>query len=226
MRAEIASQTGVAIAIRSVPAIGYGFAGEIALVDSALIASDVARCMDEYGQLPLLQGRAAGWNKLASRFIMRVAQRHRRNSASRPEAGLDGHLLEGINLPPIRFFVFIAVSLLVFIVILRWTLRARTVAPAASLTGGVAFIIVVGGMCFAKFAATAGLPWPLYYGVPAAVTLALPPLAFRMQRSEFAWYVLSAFASSPLIHVAFSFFAGWHEYMPFWHIPSLWDLGS
>ena len=58
------------------------------------------------------------------------------------------------------------------------------------------------------------------------VTLALPPLAFRMQRSEFAWYVLLAFSSSPAIHAAFSFFAGWHEYMPFWHIPFLWDLGG
>ncbi|MGK5047370.1 hypothetical protein ACQ4WP_15925 [Janthinobacterium sp. GB4P2] len=129
-------------------------------------------------------------------------------------------------MPPIRFVVFIAASLLVLIGILRWTLRARPVMPAASLTGGIAFVIVVGGMCFAKFAATAGLPWPLYYGVPAVVTLALPPLALRMQGSEFAWYVLLAFASSPAIHAVFSFFAGWHEYMPFWHIPSVWDMGS
>ena len=129
-------------------------------------------------------------------------------------------------MPPIRSVVFIAVSLVVFIGILRWTLRARPVTQKASLTGSIAFVIVVGGMCFAKFAATSGLPWPLYYGVPAVVTLVLPPLALRMQRSEFAWYVLLAFASSPAIHAVFSFFAGWHEYMPFWHIPSLWDLDS
>jgi hypothetical protein len=39
----------------------------------------------------------------------------------------------------------------------------------------VAFVVVVVGMVFAKFGATAGLPWPLYYGLPAAVTLFLPP---------------------------------------------------
>jgi hypothetical protein len=120
-----------------------------------------------------------------------------------------------------RFLVFIAVSLVVFIGILRWTLRSRPVAPAAGAIGGIAFVVVVGGMCFAKFGATAGLPRPVYYGVPAATTLALPPLAFRMQRSEFAWYLLLAFASSPAIHAVFSFFVGWHEYMPFWRIPSL-----
>lgn len=142
----------------------------------------------------------------------------------RPKAGCNAHLLEGINLPPTRFFIFIVVSLLVFIGILRWTLRARPVMPTAGLTCGIAFVVVVVGMCFAKFGATAGFPWPVYYGVPAAATLALPPLAFRMQGSEFAWYVLLAFASSPAIHAVFSFFVGWHEYMPFWPIPSLWDM--
>lgn len=96
-------------------------------------------------------------------------------------------------------------------------------APAASLTGGVALVVVVVGMCFAKFGATIGLPWPVYYGIPAATTLALPPLAFRMQRTEIAWYLMLAFVSSPAIHAVFSFFVGWHEYMPFWHIPSAWD---
>lgn len=123
-----------------------------------------------------------------------------------------------------RFFIFIAVSLVVFIGILRWTLRARPVMPAASIIGGIAFIVVVVGMCFAKFGATVGFPWQVYYSVPAAATLVLPPLVFRMQRSEFTWYVLLAFASSPAIHAVFSFFVGWHEYMPFLHIPSLWDM--
>ncbi|MGK5032974.1 hypothetical protein [Janthinobacterium sp. MDT1-19] len=129
-------------------------------------------------------------------------------------------------MPPIRFVVFIAVSLVVFIGILRWTLRARPVTQKASLTGSIAFVIVVVGMCFAKFGAIAGFPWPLYYGVPAVVTLELPSLALRMQGSEFAWYVLLAFASSPAIHAVFSFFVGRHEYLPVWHIPSLLDMGT
>ncbi|MGZ5127280.1 MAG: hypothetical protein ACXWC1_31300 [Burkholderiales bacterium] len=127
-------------------------------------------------------------------------------------------------MPPIRFFVFVAVSLVLFIGILHWALRTRAVKPAAWIVGGVAFVVVVVGMGFAKFGATAGLPWQVYYGLPAAVTLLLPTLVFRMLRTEFVWYVFLAFASSPAIHVVFSFFIGWHEYLPFWHIPSLWDF--
>ncbi len=125
-------------------------------------------------------------------------------------------------MPPAHFLVFIAVSLAVFIGILRWVLRARPVAPSAGLITVVAFVVVVVGMCFAKFGVNAGLPWPVYYGVPAATTLLLPPLALRMNRREVLWYVALAFASSPAIHVFFSFFVGWPEYLPFWHVPSLW----
>ena len=122
-----------------------------------------------------------------------------------------------------RFVVLILVSLLVFVGLLRWVLRNRPVAPSWSSTSLVALIVVVVGMCFAKFGANAGLTWLIYYGTPALTTLVLPPLAFRMQREELAWYLALAFVSSPAIHAFFSFFIGWHEYMPFWRIPSLWD---
>ena len=78
-------------------------------------------------------------------------------------------------------------------------------------------------MCFAKYGANVGLGWPIYYGVPAATTLLLPPLALRMNLREASWYVALAFASSPAIHVFFSVFVGWPEYLPFWHVPSLWS---
>jgi CDP-diglyceride synthetase len=125
-------------------------------------------------------------------------------------------------MPPVHFLVFIAVSLAVFIGILRWVLRARSRAPSAGTVSIVALVVVVAGMCFAKFGANMGLAVPIYYGVPAAITLLLPPLAFRMNLRETAWYVVLAFLSSPVIHVFFSLFIGWHEYLPFWHVPSLW----
>jgi len=37
-------------------------------------------------------------------------------------------------------------------------------------------------------------------------------------------YLVMAFLSSPLIHVVFSFFLGWKEYMPFINIPAMWEL--
>jgi len=126
-------------------------------------------------------------------------------------------------MPPAHFLVFIAVSLAVFIGILKWVLRARPLAPPTSIVAIVAFVVVVVGMCFAKFGANAGIAWPIYYGVPAATSLLLPPLAFRMNFREASWYVASAFMSSPAIHVFFSVFVGWPEYLPFWRVPSLWN---
>jgi hypothetical protein len=126
-------------------------------------------------------------------------------------------------MPPTHFLVFIAVSLAVFIGMLRWVLRARPLAPSATMVAVVALVVVVIGMCFAKFGANAGLAWPIYYGVPAATTLLLPPIAFRMNFREASWYETLALASSPAIHVFFSVFVGWPEYLPFWHVPSLWN---
>ena len=37
-------------------------------------------------------------------------------------------------------------------------------------------------------------------------------------------YLVLAFLASPLIHVVFSFFLEWHEYMPFIPMPSLKSL--
>lgn len=125
-------------------------------------------------------------------------------------------------MPPLHFVVFIAISLTVFFGILRWVLRARSAQPSTALVGGIAFVVVVVGMLFAKFGANVGLPWPVYYGVPALITLGLPPLAFRMRRAEALWYLALAYVSSPAIHVFFSLFVGWPEYLPFWHIPSVW----
>ena len=127
-------------------------------------------------------------------------------------------------MPPVHFVVFIVVSFVVFVAILRWTLRSRTVFPSLSLTAGIAFIVVVVGMIFAKFGANQGFGWPIYYGAPALTTLVLPPAVFHMRPSEFFQYLALAFASSPTIHFLFSFFVGWPEYLPFWHIQPFWQL--
>jgi hypothetical protein len=124
-------------------------------------------------------------------------------------------------MPPYRFVVFLAVSMVVFVGILQWVLRRRETPLWRTPFLSIAFIVVVLGMCIAKFGANIGLPWPVYYGVPALMTLLLPPVAFHMRRHEVIWYLVLAFASSPAIHTFFSLFVGWPEYMPFWHIPSL-----
>lgn len=61
-------------------------------------------------------------------------------------------------------------------------------------------------MIFAKFGNNAGLPWWIYYTIPALVTLVLPPVAFRFSGKELAQYLVLAFLSLPVIHVVFSSF--------------------
>lgn len=125
-----------------------------------------------------------------------------------------------------HFSVFVAVSLLIFVGILHYTMRRRPSRPKLGVVSGTAVVVVVVGMLFAKFASNAGWPWWIYYTVPAAVTLLLPPLVFRFRARELAWYMALAFLSSPVIHVFFSLVFGWHEYMPFIYIPSLCELAG
>ncbi len=129
-----------------------------------------------------------------------------------------------MNLEIQRFVVFILVSLFVFYFILRFVTRKRDQRPTAVRVAVISAIVVVGGMVFAKYGHNAGLPWWIYYTLPALATLLLPPFAFRLSGQELWTYLALAFLSSPVIHVFFSFFLGWHEYMPFIHVPSLRSL--
>ena len=119
----------------------------------------------------------------------------------------------------LRFWMFVFVSLVAFVAILRFVTRHRAQRLRIAPVLGVAAIVVVGGMVFAKYGNNAGLPWWIYYTVPALATLLVPPLVFTFSRKELAWYLVLAFLSSPAIHVAFSFVLGWHEYMPFLPVP-------
>jgi hypothetical protein len=128
-------------------------------------------------------------------------------------------------MPPAgRFSIFVLVSLVAFIAILYFVTRHRCQRPRQSTVAAVAAIVVVAGMIFAKFGNNAGLPWWVYYTIPALTTLLLPPLAFKFSGKELAQYLVLAFLSSPVIHVGFSFFLDWHEYMPFIPVPSLKSL--
>jgi hypothetical protein len=125
-----------------------------------------------------------------------------------------------------RFSIFVLVALVVFFFILRFVTRNRIKRPSFVSASVVTVVVVVGGMSFAKFGNNSGLPWWIYYTVPALVTLLLPPIAFKLSGRELWLYLLLAFLSSPLIHILFSFFLGWHEYMPFILVPSLQSLFS
>jgi membrane protease YdiL (CAAX protease family) len=126
--------------------------------------------------------------------------------------------------PTARFVIFIGVSIVVFLWLIRFTLRRRASKPDNWRLALVTGIVVVGGMVFAKYGNNIGLPWWIYYTVPALLTLLLPPIAFRMKGRETALYLMLAFLSWPVIHVAFSLVLGWKEYLPFIPVPSIREL--
>lgn len=123
-----------------------------------------------------------------------------------------------------HFPIFVFVSFVMFVVVLRAVLIHRIERPPTRTVLLMAVVIVVGGMSFAKFGTSLGLPVWVYYGVPALLTWMLPPVVFRMGANEFGKYIIIAALVAPLIHALFSFFLGWKEYMPFIPIPSISEL--
>jgi len=117
------------------------------------------------------------------------------------------------------------VTLVVLVGILLFIARQRSSRPSPTTIGLISAVVVIGGMLFAKLGNNAGWPVWIYYAAPALTTLVLPPIALRMvPRTELWQYLVLAFASSPAIHVAFSLFVGWHDYLPFFYVPSLRQL--
>ena len=116
------------------------------------------------------------------------------------------------------FLVNVFVALVVFIWLLIFTLRGRSQRPVFRILI-LALIVVVCGMSFARITYGIGVPWWIFYGIPALITFVLTPLILGMSRRELLLYVPLAILISPFIHIFFSFFFGWHDYMPLFYVP-------
>ena len=126
-----------------------------------------------------------------------------------------------------RFAVFTLAAFILFLSVILWTIRKRTAKPKIWSIALLAIIVVPVGMTFARYShiLLPNLSWTIYYGIPALITFALPPIWLRMSRVEIAWYVPLAVVMAPTIHIVFSLFFGWHDYMPFpVYIPSISEL--
>ena len=130
------------------------------------------------------------------------------------------------NTDKLHFAVFVLASFVAFLALLRVIVRKRPVQPGSLSLLWVSAVVVVAGMLFAKVAANSGLPPWVYYGIPAATTILLPPVVFGMRRGEVAAYLCAASLMPAVIHVGFSLILGWKEYLPFWAVPSLRELLS
>jgi hypothetical protein len=126
-----------------------------------------------------------------------------------------------------RFAVFTVAAFVLFLAVVLWVVRNRITKPRPWSIATLAIIVAPLGMIFARYSHLffQDLSWTIYYGVPALITFLLPPLWLRMSRVEIAWYVPLAVFMAPTIHLIFSLFVGWHDYMPFpAYIPSLAEL--
>ena len=126
-----------------------------------------------------------------------------------------------------RFVIFMLAAFLIFVTLLRFVVRRRNAKPEPSTMVTVVFIVVVVGMLFARYSHLAfpWLPWEVYYGIPALTTVLLPTLWLHMSRREVVQYLPLAWLTAPVIHVLFSLFVGWHDYMPFpVYIPSVAEV--
>ena len=122
-----------------------------------------------------------------------------------------------------HFPVMILASLLLFLFIISIVIGKTRFKEQFRLVLLLSFLIVVLGMLFGKYGAQWGLPWWVYYPIPMLVTVLLPPILLKMNAKRTLLYLFLSFLSAPFIHVFFSFFLGWTEYMPFWEIPYLGD---
>jgi hypothetical protein len=116
---------------------------------------------------------------------------------------------------PAHIPVYMLASTLVLAAVIWICAFGREPGPRALIVLLIAGAISVGGIVFAKYGANAGLPWWIYYTVPMLATVFVPPLVFRLGRARSILYVVLAFATAPLIHLAFVKLLGWTDYMPF-----------
>lgn len=123
-----------------------------------------------------------------------------------------------------RFPIMIAASLVEFTLLLRVILGRALFSQRRVAVAVVVLVVVVVGMLIGKYGLLFGLPWWIYYPVPALATVLVPPLVFAMSARRTICYLVLAALSAPLIHVLFAFFLGWNEYMPFIPIPSLGSI--
>lgn len=122
-----------------------------------------------------------------------------------------------------KFLVYMLVALIAFVLVLLFILRKRPKQPVFLIVL-LSVIAVVGGMTFARITYGKGVPWWIFYGIPAMITFVLPPFLLRMTRRELIFYIPISLMMAPIIHVTFSFFFGWHDYMPLFYVPWWHDL--
>ncbi|NND80374.1 MAG: hypothetical protein HKN53_10785 [Maribacter sp.] len=123
-----------------------------------------------------------------------------------------------------HFPLMILVSFLLFYLIIRIVIGKTQFNQKIKSILILSVFVVILGMLLGKYGAQMGFKWWIYYPVPMLMTVLLPPIVLKMNIKESQLYLFLSFLSAPFIHVLFSFFLDWKEYMPFWDIPFIGDI--
>lgn len=123
-----------------------------------------------------------------------------------------------------HFPVMIAASFVLFYIVIWLVIGKAAFTKQLGKILLLSVVIVIMGMLFGKYGANWGLPWWIYYPVPMLANVLLPPVVLKMKTRQIILYLVFSFLSAPFIHVFFSFFFNWNEYMPFWKIPYMGNL--
>lgn len=123
----------------------------------------------------------------------------------------------------LRFIVITAVTYLAFLCVIRLVMGSQYKAKSF-LINVIGMITVYGSFIIARYGNAMKLPAFLIYALPVLITVFLPPLALKMKSDQTLKYLAFSILAVPLIHFIFSFFFGWGEFLPFFKIPSLWNI--
>jgi ABC-type Fe3+ transport system permease subunit len=107
-----------------------------------------------------------------------------------------------------------------FVVAFRKADRWRGSGLAIAWSLGIAVVTVGMGIVLLKMNIP---PW-IYFPLPVLVSLVAPWLIFRPGWKAYLVFLGVSTIMSPLTHFLWSFLLDYHNYLPFWKIPSLWDL--
>ena len=118
----------------------------------------------------------------------------------------------------------VLVSFILFFLVIRIVLGKQEFTEKRGSIILLSIVIVIIGMLIGKYGANWGLKWWIYYPVPMLMNVLLPPIVLKMKTRKTIFYLVLSLLSAPFIHVIFSFFFGWKEYMPFWKITGIYFI--
>ncbi|MEI7628008.1 MAG: hypothetical protein WCJ80_07195 [Bacteroidota bacterium] len=120
-----------------------------------------------------------------------------------------------------HFPIMIFASFILFYIVILIVIGKHELIKRINSIILLSILCVFVGMLFGKFGANFGLPWWIYYPIPMLINVLMPPVILKLNPKSIGIYLILSFLSAPIVHIFFSLFLDWHEYMPFWKIHSL-----